>query len=118
MKLYEMNHLLTPFAAIQPSATDGDCRLIGADIATGSEDLAVLTGGKVLVTSGDLGKLLFTGDFSPDGELEGRAKQGTMVVIDMFTEVARTVPVKGLPEGVRFQPHGLYFSNATGRGEY
>ena len=105
MKLYQLNHLLTPLEIVDFSPNDRNCRLIAEEIATGSEDMAFLGNGKILVTSGDLGSMLFSGDFRFDGIPCGEGKTttaGSMFVVDMNTETFESVAVRGLPEGTYF----------------
>eukprot|EP00457_Paulinella_chromatophora_P009386 gb/GEZN01009452.1/.p1 GENE.gb/GEZN01009452.1/~~gb/GEZN01009452.1/.p1 ORF type:complete len:415 (-),score=38.76 gb/GEZN01009452.1/:82-1302(-) len=71
----------------------------------GSEDLAHLGGGIFLISSGDLHHL-FNGDAATRGGIFG---------VDLSSPSHWPVPIENYPQGLPFQPHGIYLSNATQR---
>ena len=58
------------------------------------------------MSSGDVSRTLLQG--------AAHAHPGHIWLLDVTAREARQVPVEGWPGGV-FQPHGIFFSNATGR---
>jgi hypothetical protein len=108
-------HILNPSTPMNVNSS-ATCDLIGEDLAINSEDLAMWTDGRVLVSVGDLGSLLFWGDYSSsNGDPRGIVEPGSIAVLDVNTKQLRKLKLTGLPEDLVFQPHGIHFSNSTGR---
>jgi len=86
---------------------DARCELVGEDILSGSEDLALGREAILFITSGDLKKTFYTGAASAD--------PGGIFALDMRGSSRSPVqlPLENFPSGVRFQPHGLDISNSS-----
>lgn len=84
---------------------NSQCTLLGGQPGgiKGSEDMAHLGGGVVLLSSGDLYRVF-------DGE---PTAPGRMFAVDMKSKEVMEVPLQGMPAELAFQPHGMYYSNAT-----
>jgi hypothetical protein len=94
------------------SYSDGGCRLVAPEGMAGSEDMALGRNSLLFVTQGDLHHAFAHGALA--------AKPGHIWALDLafaHWDPASAKPVKvalrGFPAGRRFQPHGLYVSNAT-----
>jgi len=88
-----------------------DCAAVGTGILSNSEDFTSFRDGIVFVSAGDLGNLFKHG--------VDRVERGKIFAIDLHTlqglgmEDPKELPLVNFPEGRRFQPHGLYYSNQS-----
>jgi len=91
--------------------SDSHCSLYGKGVGmVGSEDLAMGRHSTLFITSGDLHTCFAQGSQA--------ANPGGIWIMDLrpgAERQPRKVPIEGLPEGRRFQPHGFDVSNSTDR---
>lgn len=86
---------------------DDKCNLLGTETMHGSEDITHYKNGIMFVSVGDLGKVFAGEAYTP----------GSMVTLDLSQSPPKATKCKisGFPKDIPFQPHGIYFSNATQR---
>jgi len=92
-----------------------DCTNHFSDVMYNSEDLVHLGDKTYLVSMGDLHNLFFYGP--------SKTHEGEVYAVTLNPENAdaplggtpRLLPREGWPEGKPFQPHGMFYSNATNR---
>ena len=86
--------LLNPFVPME--LTPASCKLIGAEWARNSEDCARLDNKRLLVSVGDLGSILFYGNYSPDGDPARGAAPGAIGLLDMEAQSLTKLKLRGL----------------------
>jgi len=86
---------------------------VASEVMVNSEDFTLFKDGIVFASSGDLYSLFNTG--------LANAVDGAIFAIDLNSGEAHSIEppkllqIEGFPEGKRFQPHGIFFSNRTSR---
>jgi hypothetical protein len=90
-----------------PANTPSCGSLPGSDAFAGSEDLHFWRDGQVVVTAGDLGHVFKSGGVAA-------AEAGRLYVADLAAAAPRAtaLEITNFPEGLRFQPHGLFISKS------
>jgi len=85
---------------------DSECFLVGGKVFVGgSEDITVYKNNRLLVSGGDLDKLLCHANRT--------IRPGGVYSVNLDTLSVTLIPVISAPKGFKMQPHGIFYSNAS-----